>query len=285
MNTFLQVLVMGIALGGVYALIAFALAIVYSVTRLLNFSHGDLMAVAMYFALIGFTWLGLDPYLSMFIISPIMFCLGMLLFYLIFSRVLRAELLLVVQITLGMVFVIENGLLMIFSANYQIIPTVLSGERWFLGPVILRAPLFVAFLVSVALAVVFFFILFKTDFGRAVRAIAEDPIGAALAGINVRKIQMLVFSGSLGVLGLVGPLVTPVFILEPSIGLHLSLISFIVLILGGSNNFLGILVAGIIIGLSESFGSYYMNPPELAAMVPYVIFILVLFARPRGVVG
>jgi branched-chain amino acid transport system permease protein len=130
-----------------------------------------------------------------------------------------------------------------------------------------------------------FLLLRRTDFGRAVRAVAEDADAAALCGLNVKRVQALVFSGALLVLGMVGPMLTPVFILEPSIGLHLTLVSFIVFILGGTNNFLGTLLAGIIIGLAEAFGSLYMQPPALAAVVPYVIFILVLVVRPRGVLG
>ncbi|MDO8477429.1 MAG: branched-chain amino acid ABC transporter permease [Candidatus Rokubacteria bacterium] len=285
MDTVLQALAQGIAIGGVYALVALALTIVYAVTRLLNFAHGDLMAVAMYLAVVFSERLSWGPYSAVSVIAPLMFLLGLALFYGIFARVLRAKILLVVQITLGLAFVIQNGLLIAFTANYRTVPTVLTGQRWFLGSVVLPAPLVVAFLVSVVLAVGLFLLLGRTDFGRAVRAVAQDADAAALCGLNVRRVQALVFSGALLVLGLVGPMLTPVFILEPSMGLHLTLVSFIVFILGGTSNFLGTLLAGIIIGLAEAFGSLYMQPPALAAVVPYVIFILVLLVRPRGVLG
>ncbi|MDF1670073.1 MAG: branched-chain amino acid ABC transporter permease [Roseovarius sp.] len=283
METLIQGLAQGLAIGGIYGLITMALTIVYSVTRLLNFAHGDLMVVAMYLAFAGVNWLGIDPYLSILIIAPLMFGFGALLFHLIFARVLRAHVLLVVQVTLGLGFVIQSVLLMVFSANYRTVQSVLTGKRIFIGDIVLQAPYVVAFVVSVLTAVLFFWLLHRSTFGRQVRAVAEDAEAASLSGINVRWVQMIVFAGALGTLGVVGPLVSPVFIVEPTLGLHLSLVAFIVLILGGVTNFIGTFVAGIIIGVAEALGGLYVNPPEFAGITPYAIFILFLLFRPSGV--
>jgi len=285
METFIQGLVQGLAIGGIYGLITMALTAVYSVTRLLNFAHGDLMVIAMYLALTGVNWLGVDPYLSILVIAPLMFGLGIVLFHLIFERVLRAHVLLVVQVTLGLGFVIQSALLMIFTANYQTVQSFLTGKKIVLGQIVFQATFLVAFVVSVLLALLFFWMLHRTTFGREVRAVAEDAGAASLCGINVRWVQMIVFAGALGTLGIVGPLVAPVFIVEPTLGLHLTLVAFIVLILGGVTNFIGTFVAGVIIGLAEALGGLYMNPPEFAGVIPYGIFILFLLVRPSGVLG
>ena len=285
METFIQGLVQGLAIGGIYGLITMALTAVYSVTRLLNFAHGDLTVIAMYLALTGVKWLGVDPYLSILVIAPLMFGLGMVLFHVIFERVLRAHVLLVIQVTLGLGFVIQSALLMIFTANYQTVQSFLTGKKIVLGQIVFQATFLVAFVVSVLMALLFFWMLHRTTFGRKVRAVAEDPSAASLCGISVRWVQMIVFAGALGALGVVGPLVAPVFIVEPTLGLHLTLVAFIVLILGGVTNFIGTFVAGIIIGLAEALGGLYMNPPEFAGVIPYGIFILFLLVRPSGVLG
>jgi branched-chain amino acid transport system permease protein len=283
MDTFLQVLTQGAVLGGVYALIALALAIVYSVTHQLNFAHGDLMAVAMYLALVGSHALGLDPYVSIALIAPIMFFAGFLLFRVVFASMLHAPHLVVIQVTLALSFVIQSTLLLAFSAHFQTVHSVLSGEILNLGPVSLSAAPVLAFTVSIVLGVLAFVVIRYTDFGRRVLAVAEDSEAAALSGINVALVQALVFATAVGVLGVAGPLVAPILVLQPTAGLHLTLISFIVFILGGANNYIGTLVAGLIIGLSEALSSLYMRPAEFAAAVPYLIFTIFLLVRPKGV--
>lgn len=285
METFFQGVLQGLAIGGIYGLITMALTAVYAVTRLLNFAHGDLMVIAMYLALSLTRWSGVDPYLSTLIVSPVMFGLGLALFQVVFRPVLRAHVLLVIQVTLGLGFVIQSVLMMIYSANYQTVRTFLSDDRITFYGVVVQVQYVVPFFTSVALAMALYWLQQRTTFGREVRAVAEDSGAAALCGINVRWVQMIVFAGAVGMLGLIGPVVAPVFVFEPTFGLHLSLVAFIVLILGGVTNFIGTFIAGLIIGLAESLGSLYIDPPEFGAGVPYGIFILFLLFRPAGVMG
>lgn len=278
-------MVQGLAIGGIYGLITMALTTVYSVTRLLNFAHGDMMVIAMYLALLIARWSGIDPYLTIVIVAPVMFLLGFALFQAVFRPVLRAHVLLVIQVTLGIGFVIQSALMMIFSSNYQTVQTFLSGDRIVVGGIVMQLSHVAALLASVVIAVTLYWLQQRTTFGREVRAVAEDADAAALCGVNVRWVQMIVFVGAVGMLGLIGPLVAPVFVFEPTFGLHLTLMAFIVLILGGVTSFIGTFVAGLIIGLAESLGMLYMNPPEFGAIVPYAIFILFLLFRPSGVLG
>lgn len=285
METLLQITTQGVVLGGIYALIALALAIVFSVTHQLNFSHGDLMTVAMYLALTAATVFSLDPYVAAFAISPIMFGSGYLLFRLIFGQMLKAPLLVVIQVTLALSFIIQSALLLIYSSNLQTVHSVLSAKILTVGPVSISAAPLLAFVVAVLLAVAAFGVIRYSDFGRKILAVAEDSEAASLCGVNVEFVQAIVFATAVGVLGIVGPLVSPILVLQPTTGLHLTLISFIVFILGGTNNYIGTFVAGLIIGLSEAFASLYMKPAELAAAVPYIIFMAFLLLRPSGVMG
>lgn len=283
LDTFLQILAQGAVLGGVYALIALALAIVFSVTHQLNFAHGDLMAIAMYLALVGSKAMGIDPYLAILAIAPLMFMFGFAVFRLIFSPMLTAPHLVVIQVTLALSFVIQSALLLTFSSNFQTVHSVLSGKILSVGPVSLSASPALAFTVSILLALITYVVIRHTDLGRKVLAVAEDSEAASLSGINVGLVQALVFAAAVGVLGIAGPLVAPILVLQPTAGLHLTLISFIVFILGGTNNYIGTFVAGLIIGLAEALSSLYMRPPELAAAVPYLIFTLFLLVRPKGI--
>ncbi len=283
MDTALQVLTQGAVLGGVYALIALALAIVYSVTHQLNFAHGDLMAIAMYLALVASRSMGVDPYLAILLIAPVMFVAGFALFRLVFTPMLSAPHLVVIQVTLALSFVVQSALLLSFSSNFQTVQSVLSGKILRIGPVSLSAAPVLAFTVSIVLALLAFYVIRHTDFGRKILAIAEDSEAAALSGINVGLVQATVFAAAVAVLGVAGPLVAPIVVLQPTTGLHLTLIAFIVFILGGPNNYIGTLVAGLIIGLAEALSALYMRPPELAPAVPYLLFVLFLLVRPRGV--
>lgn len=282
METLTQIVAQGIMLGGIYALIALAMTIVYSVTHQLNFAHGDLNSIAMYLALFASVTLGMDPYVSVLIIAPLMFLFGVVLFTLVFYPMIKAPLLVVIQVTLALSFIIQSAIHLAFTSNFLTVQSVLSGKTFRFAGASLALTSLLPFFVAILLATISYYVIRYTDFGRQVRAVAEDADAASLSGIKVRRIQVLVFACAVGILGIVGPLVAPVFVLQPTFGLHLSLISFIVFILGGSTNYLGTFVAGLIIGISESLASLYMRPPELAATVPYLIFIAFLLFRPEG---
>ena len=284
METLLLAVVQGIMMGSVYALIATGLTMVFTVTKLLNFAHGDLMVLAMYVCLALYAGFGLDPYVSIVITLPLMLGLGFLIFYFLIKPVLRASFLMVIQLTLGMVFIIENGLRLIFTANYQTVPTFISASKVYFGPVIIETPVFIAFLVSASIAIIFYWVLKYTDFGRAIRVIGHSPETAALMGINLRRVQMIVFAVGIMLLGPVGPLVIPKFAMEPYMGLHMTLFCFIILVVGGAGNFLGALVGGLVIGVAESVGYLYVGT-SMAPALPYAIFILILLFRPQGLLG
>lgn len=271
-------------MGSVYFLIASGLTMIFAVTRLLNFAQGDFMVVAMYTCLVLFTSLKLDPYVSIFLVMPLMFGLGLFIYHFLVRRVLRAHILMVIQLTLGLVFIVEGGLSLVFKADYKTVPTFLTASKIYLGPFIIGAPLLVAFLVSAFIAGFLFWILRTTDFGRAVRAVAQSPEAAALMGVHVSRIQMQVFGIGFLLLGISGPMVIPLLTMMPFMGLHLTLFAFIILVLGGMGNFLGAMLGGLILGMAEALGYLYLGA-GLAPAVPYSLFILVLLFRPQGILG
>ncbi|WP_298279875.1 branched-chain amino acid ABC transporter permease [uncultured Bradyrhizobium sp.] len=280
----LQAAVQGLQMGAIYALIALSMTLIFSVGGLLNFAHGDFMALAMYGAFALYQYLRLDAYA----VAPLMFVvflvMGMVLFRYLVQPVLSAGILAGAQLTLGLVFVQENLLLLLFGGDYINVPTVLSNSNLVIPPLVLPWPLLVGSLLAAILTVVLYLILMRTDFGRQVRAITQNRDAAALMGIRVGRIQALAFGIGIGLLGLTGPMIVAQFTLTPAMGLDFTLIALIVMVTGGLGNFTGSMVAGVIIGVSESLASLLYGG-TVGAMIPYAILLLVLLFRPHGLMG
>jgi branched-chain amino acid transport system permease protein len=257
---------------------------VYAITGLLNFAHGDFMAIAMYLCLALFAHFNVDPYLSALLAVPTLFVLGLLVYHFLFRRVLKAELLMVVQLTLGMVFIIESSLLLTFTADYESVPNFLHAVRFSLGPLSVSGSYLATFVVGGGAGVALYWVLQKTDLGRQIRAISQNKDAATLMGINTTRIQMIVFALAIALLGLSGSLTTSILTMEPYMGLELTLFAFIVFVMGGVGNFLGTLVAGYLLGIADAMGSLFIGG-HLGAMVPYGLFVLMLLFRPQGILG
>jgi branched-chain amino acid transport system permease protein len=280
----LQATVQGLQMGAIYALIALSMTLIFSVGGLLNFAHGDFMALAMYGALALYQSLALDAYAA----APLMFfgffLLGFLMFRRLVQPVLAAGVLAGAQLTLGLVFVQENLLLMIFGGDYLNVPTVLSNKNLVIPPLVMPWPLLVGSLLAVVLAAILYVVLMRTDFGRQVRAITQNSDAAALMGIRIGRIQAIAFGVGIGLLGLTGAIMVAQFTLTPAMGLDFTMIALIVMVIGGLGSFGGSMIAGAIIGVSESLGSLLYGG-TVGAMIPYAILILVLLFRPHGLMG
>lgn len=280
----LQATVQGLQMGAIYALIALSMTLIFSVGGFLNFAHGDFMALSMYGAMALYQAFRLDAYAA----APLMFFLFLLLGIVLFRRlvqpVLAASVLAGAQLTLGLVFVQENLLLLVFGGDYFNVPTVLSNRNLVVPPLVMPWPLLVGSMLAAVLTVVLYIVLMRTDFGRQVRAVTQNRDAAALMGIRVERIQALAFGIGIGLLGLTGPVIVAQFTLTPAMGLDFTLVALIVMVTGGLGNFAGSMVAGLIIGVSESLASLLYGG-TVGAMIPYAILVLVLLFRPQGLMG
>jgi len=190
----------------------------------------------------------------------------------------------VFHLFIGWVFIIESGLLVAFGGDYRTVSSFIGLHKIVFGPFQLRTTQVIAFIVSVAISLIFYRVLMTTNFGRAVRATAQLPDVASLYCINVRRIQMLVFGLGFVLISLAGALLAPIMSFTPYTGFFLVLFALIILVLGGMGSFLGALVAGLIIGLAYGL-SYFYIASNLAMLIPYGIFILVILFRPQGLFG
>ncbi|MBN8962689.1 MAG: branched-chain amino acid ABC transporter permease [Rhizobiales bacterium] len=280
----LQATVQGLQMGAIYALIALSMTLIFSVGGLLNFAHGDFMALAMYGALALYQSFALDAYAAAPLLFFGFFLLGFLMFRRLVQPVLAAGVLAGAQLTLGLVFVQENFLLMVFGGDYLSVPTVLSNKNLVIPPLTMPWPLLVGSLLAVVLAAILYVVLMRTDFGRQVRAITQNSDAAALMGIRIDRVQAIAFGIGIGLLGLTGAIIVAQFTLTPAMGLDFTLIALIVMVIGGLGSFAGSMIAGAIIGVSESLGSLLYGG-TVGAMIPYAILVLVLLFRPHGLMG
>jgi branched-chain amino acid transport system permease protein len=285
LDVLLQATVQGLQMGAIYALIALSMTLIFSVSGLLNFAHGGLLALAMYGTLVLYRVFHLDSYLAAPFIFMGFLILGFVLFRSLVEPVLaKGGVLAGVQLTLGLVFVLQSLMLITFGGDYLSVPTVLSNKNLVLGGLVMPWPLLVASLVALALAILLYFVLMHTDFGRQVRAIMQNASAAALMGIRIGRIQLVAFSIGIGLLGLTGPVIIAQFTLTPIMGLDFTLIALIIMVVGGLGSFAGSMIAGLVIGVSSSLGSLFFGG-VVGAMIPYGVLLLVLLFRPNGLMG
>ena len=274
----------GLLLGGIYTLVACGLTLIYGVLHIINFAHGSLLMLAMFGVYYLLTLLGIDPYLSMFIMVPAMFVLGYLLYKGLVGCLSSGKDENILLVTLGLSILIENLALMFFKGDSRTILVSYSDRMIEMGPTLVPLPKLISFVVAMVLCALLGLFMQRTDTGRAIRAVAKERIGARLVGIDVDHIFAISYGIGLATLGAAASLMMPIFYVSPTVGHVFVLVAFTVVVLGGMGSFLGAVVGGLIIGLTESFGGLYLGE-SLGQIGISVIFILILLLRPSGLFG
>ena len=283
-----QNLAFGILVGALYGLVALGLSLVFGVTKFLNVAHGELLMFGGYVSFWAFSLLGLDPFLSIPITIVILLLIGALLYWLVFSRTVKlpeeSKIKNTLLIAFGLSVILQNLALRFWTADERGITvpylrtvfTVL-GVRF---PVGRLANLVVAIIFLVALQL----FLRKTYTGKAIRATVQNWEAASLMGIDIHKVYLLSFALGAALAGVAGTLVAVNYSIQPSMGLTWTLKALIVMVLGGLGNIPGTLVGGLVLGVTESATSFFIdsNYREVAGLV---LFLLVLIFRPQGLFG
>ncbi|HLC01482.1 MAG TPA: branched-chain amino acid ABC transporter permease [Anaerolineales bacterium] len=279
-----QALVSGTLIGGVFALIAVGLTLIWGVMRIINFAHGEFLMIGMYIAYFLVATGHWNPYLTIFVTVPALFLFGVVIFRTIIHPILKYPAMNQIMLTLGLSLILQNLALVIFKADVLTVQTPYSRLTIPLGEVIVRVPQAIAFAGSGVAAVVLWLFLQRTDTGRAIRAASQNRDAAMLMGIDVERTFLLAFGIGSACLGVAASLMVPFYYTSPTVGLFFGLIAFVVVVLGGMGNFLGALVAGLIIGLTEAVGAALL-PGTLARVLTFGIFTLALLFRPQGIFG
>jgi branched-chain amino acid transport system permease protein len=279
-----QSIATGVLLGGVYALVSVGLTLIFGVLGIVNFAQGSMLALAMYMVHSLVQSLGIPIYLAMLLAVPLMFALGyvtqlLLLNKLTMSGSHEGPLL----VTLGLSLFIVNVLLMIYSGRPQSVGSAVDGSLRVMGA-LLSWERVIAFLGAVAVTIALTVILRKTSFGLSIRAVASNPGGAMLVGVNVGRVYALTFAIGAACVAVAGGLMAPLVSLTPTVGEQFTILAFVIVVLGGLGNVVGAMIGGILIGLVQTVGSLYL-PGSGSLIAVFAVFVLTLFLRPQGIFG
>jgi branched-chain amino acid transport system permease protein len=278
----INALIQGVLLGGLYALFAAGLSLIFGVMRLVNLAHGDLIVLAAYVALVTTQTLGIGPLTALIVVVPVMALIGYALQWFVLNRTLGDDLLPPLLVTFGLSVIIQNGLLTLFTADsvkLQAGDIEVATIRLTDGIYVGVLPL-LQFAVAVAVIAGLQFIFYRTALGRAFRATADNPEVAQLMGLDNRRVFALAMALSLAVVAIAGVFLAVRANFDPSQGPARLIFGFEAVIIGGLGSLWGTLAGGLILGLAQAIGAH-LNP-GWQILAGHIAFLVVLAVRPQG---
>lgn len=271
----------GILLGGLYALYGTGLSLIFGVMRLVNLAHGDFIVVGAYFALVVAQIMGGSPFISLLIVIPVMFGMGLLLQRGVLNRTLGRGLMPSLLITFGISVILQNVLLLTFSANSQDLDAgAIETASVNIGSIAVGVMPLITFFIAVGLLTALQFFFYRTSLGQAFRATSDDPATAELMGIDSKKIYGLAMGLSLAIVAIGGVLLGIRTNFAPADGPARLIFAFETVIIGGLGSLWGTLAGGIILGVSQSVGAQ-INPTWFQ-LAGHIVTVLVLVFKPTG---
>ena len=281
-----ELVVLGLLIGGVYVAVGVGFGLVWGVLNIVNLSHGALVIVGSYLTWKLFSSYGLDPFLSLPLDAALLFGIGYALQRLLINRVIRAPLLFTFLLTFGVNLVIINVLLFLFKSDFRSVTPSYAGAGLNLGPLVLPYTRLASLAIALLLAGILGLILGRTRTGLAIQAVGADRDAAQLVGIDLRHIYALTFGLGAACAGVAGGLIALIQAITPTAGEPYTLQAFVVVILGGLGRVSATVVGGLLFGLIEVFaqsipgsGSVYANA------IAFGLLVLVLVTRPQGLLG
>lgn len=284
MDLLAQVLANGLLLGGLYAVMALGLALVWGVLNIVNLAHGSFIMLGAYCSWHLFHYLHLDPFLGLPLTAAVMFALGYAVQRGILNLIVRAPMFNTLLLTFGLDVVLTYLAQLAFSADFRTINPGYAGHQWHWGMLVLPAVRVAAFGAALVLTLGMWLFLLHTRLGRAIRATAQNLVAARLYGVEPRHLYAMTFAIGIALAGTAGGLYGTVSQINPYIGASLTLKSFAIAIIGGLDNPLGVLVGGLFLGVAESLTILYIGP-TFVDVASFGILALVLIVRPTGLLG
>ncbi|HEU4825097.1 MAG TPA: branched-chain amino acid ABC transporter permease, partial [Dongiaceae bacterium] len=274
-----QILLNGVLLGGLYGLMALGMALVWGVLNIVNLAHGALVMLGGYAVYFLFAGAGIDPFLALPIAMAIMFAFGYLLQLAVLNQIIRSAQLNTLLITFGLDVVLTYLAQLLFSADFRTIsPSYAGANVTVLGITIPLARL-AAFGIAWLLAAILWFILNRMAFGRSIRATAQNLVAARLYGVNPRQLYAVTFGIGAALAGASGGLYGIVSHLSPYVGAPLTAKAFVIAVIGGLDNPLSVILAGLVIGIAESLAALYFGP-TYANVISFGLLVAILVFRP-----
>lgn len=279
----IQALVDGILLGGVYGVIATGLSLVFGVLGVVNFAQAEFLMLGMYVAWFAWRLLGLDPLLGSVVSFVIVFAVGYAVQRLLIERVMKAPPAAQVFLTVGLMIVVENAALIAFGSDFRSVTVPYQVEGYRLADIFISAPYLYAFIAAVVLSVALWLFLERTWSGRAIRAVAQDPMASTLVGVDTRRTYGFAFGLGVGLTAFGGAVILPYITVSPTVGSQFVVLMFTVVVLGGLGSVTGALAGGLMVGMVQSLSALFF-PIQLQNLFLFVIFIAVLALRPQGLI-
>ncbi len=275
----LQIIASGLLLGGVYALLSIGLSLILGVSKFINFAYGDFVMVGTYMAFMAYTTFGTGPYFSwpLIIIGGAIF--GMLFYYLV-KKTIGGDGSNQVLITIGLAICLQNLVLMFFKSDYKSIPAHF-GDSIQIGEIYLSMEQLVTFTISILITLALMAFIKFTPYGRAMRAVGQDPMASSLMGINITQVNIATFCLATVFACLAGSFLMSMYSTFPQMGATFNIVAWVCVIMGGIGNLTGALIAGFIIGVLETLTGFYLGS-DIRQAVYYAVFILCVVLRPEG---
>jgi branched-chain amino acid transport system permease protein len=284
----IEVILGGVILGGLYALVAIGFNLQFGMARIVNLAYGEFLMGAAFAAFWMFTLASINPILGMLFSVPVTFGANWLVYRVLMTPLVRRARTReqlegdTILATFGLLFVLRGAATLAFSADNRFYNYL--GEPLDIFGFTFAANRVLAFALACIFAAVIFIVLNRTRFGTALRALAIDPIGAELVGIDVRSLSGIAFAGGGALVAAAGTLVSTFLTFNPAVGIEFTMKALVVVIMGGIGNMAGSFIAGVLLGVAESLCSYYVDS-GLTLAVAYALFLIVLVVRPRGLFG
>ena len=277
-------IIMGLLLGGLYALIALGLSLVFGVMKLINIAHGDLVIFGSYFAYAIMTMWGIDPILSLIMGIPLLFIIGFAIQKYLMSRAFGISMEAPLIIAIGISLILQNLTQIIWSPMSRGLTTSYSLGGFSLGGVSVPIAYLLDFIAALVVMVLLREFLRRTYLGKAISGASQDKRGAQLMGINTGRVYAFAFAIAMATAAVAGVFLGLTFPFTPTSGVSFLIIAFGVIIIGGLGSMLGTFIGGMVLGLAQTLGGYFLGAAA-QMLFAYLIVLVVLAVRPQGIFG
>src|SRR5260221_8213545 len=279
-----QAVISGLLIGGIYALVSIGVTLIFGVVKIVNFAQGEFVMIGMYISFFLGAQFGIDPVVSLLVSMPVLFFAGVLVQHFLIRRVLRLHDLPQIFLTFALSLLILNLSLMLFSANYRTLHTSYSDDAFHLGGLYVPVAKLIAFAVAMVLSGMLWVFLRTTDLGKAMRAASQNREVAQLMGINPNRVFAVALGIALALAGAAGSLLMPFYPAYPMVGQGFVLMAFVAGGLRTLGNFIGALIASLLMGIAESLRIQFIGAHS-GLIVAFLLLLTTLPVRPSGLAG
>lgn len=279
-----QSIINGLLMGGIYALISTGVTIIFGVMKMVNFAMGEFLTVGMYMTWLGYSVMGGNSYMQISFVILSMALVAWVSFRLTINNVLGKSSTTLILMTVGLSFLLQNSLQIIFGANFKTVPANINSQIITVGIYTIQLPRLIAFLVALVLIMVISLVMSHTSLGRAMRATSEKVVVAEMLGVNTKRTFAIAFMIGIVLAGIAGLLLTPIYDIKPTSGSIFKAVALMIVVLGGVGSIKGAFICGMLVGLAEALVATFISA-DLGPAAVFVFFLLVVYVRPRGMFG